>query len=73
MLPAQTIIASTTGVAAKLLGMEGLIGTIAPGAFADMIVVDGDPLTNLSLLTQQGAHMALIMQAGRLIKNTLPR
>ena len=73
MLPAQTIIASTTGVAAKLLGMEGLIGTIAPGAFADMIVVDGDPLTNLSLLTQQGAHMALIMQAGRLIKNALPR
>jgi imidazolonepropionase-like amidohydrolase len=73
MLPAQQIIASATGVAAKLLRMEGLIGTIAPGAYADMIVVDGDPLANLSLLTQQGAHMAVIMQAGKLIKNTISR
>jgi hypothetical protein len=35
-----------------------------------MIVVDGDPLANLSPLTQQGAHMAPIMQRGKLIKNS---
>ena len=58
---------------AKLLGMEGLIGTITPGAFADLIVVDGNPLSDLSLLTQQGAHISLIMQAGKVIKNTLAR
>jgi imidazolonepropionase-like amidohydrolase len=73
ILPVHKVIASATSVAAKLLGMEGLIGTIAPGAFADLIVVDGNPLSDLSLLTQQGAHISLIMQAGKVIKNTLAR
>jgi imidazolonepropionase-like amidohydrolase len=40
-------------VTAKLLGMEGLIGTITPGAFADLIVVDGNPLSDLALLTHK--------------------
>jgi imidazolonepropionase-like amidohydrolase len=73
ILSAHKVIASATSVAAKLLGMEGLIGTIAPGAFADLIVVDGNPLSDLSLLTKQGAHISLIMQAGKVIKNTLGR
>lgn len=71
VLPAHEVIASATGVAARLLRMEGTIGTIAPGALADMIVVDGDPLTDLSLLTGQGRHMPLIMQSGTVFKNTL--
>ena len=50
--------------------MEGLIGTIAPGAYADLIVVDGDPLRDLSLLTAQGQHMPLIMKGGAFVKNT---
>jgi imidazolonepropionase-like amidohydrolase len=53
--------------------MEGLIGSITPGAFADLIVVNGNPLSDLSLLTQQGAHISLIMQGGNVIKNTLAR
>jgi imidazolonepropionase-like amidohydrolase len=71
VLPAHEVIASATFVAAKLLRMEGLIGTVAPGAYADLVVIDGDPLKDLSLLTQQGAHMPLIMQAGVMMKNTL--
>ena len=49
----------------------GEIGVIAPGALADMIVVDGNPLKDLGLLQDQGAHLPLIMRGGRLIKNTL--
>ena len=49
--------------------MEGKIGTVAPGAFADLIVVDGDPLKDLSLLTRQGEHMPLIMKGGVLHKS----
>ena len=49
--------------------MEGRIGTISAGAFADLIIVDGNPLADLSLLTHQGAHMPLIMQGGKLIKH----
>lgn len=68
VLPAHEVIASATSVAAKLLRLEGKIGTIAPGAFADMIVVDGDPLKDLSLLTGQGRHMPVIMQRGVFVK-----
>jgi imidazolonepropionase-like amidohydrolase len=69
VLPSHEVIAAATSQAAKLLRMEGRLGTIAPGAFADLIIVDGNPLADLSLLTHQGAHMLVIMQGGRLIKH----
>ena len=71
VLPAIEVIRSATCHAATLLRMEGQIGTVAPGALADLVVVDGDPLGDLSLLTGQGAHMPAIMQAGRFVKNEL--
>lgn len=67
-LPAHEVIASATHVAAKLLKLEGRIGTIAPGAHADLIVVDGDPLKDLALLTRQGRHMPIIMKGGAFMK-----
>ncbi|ASM75512.1 peptidase M38 (plasmid) [Pseudosulfitobacter pseudonitzschiae] len=67
-IPADAVIRSATVDAAKVLRMEGKIGTIAPGAFADIIAVDGNPLQNLDLLTSQGAHMPLIMKGGKAIK-----
>ncbi|KIN70552.1 Amidohydrolase [Sulfitobacter noctilucae] len=67
-LPADAVIRSATTDAAKVLRMEGQIGTIAPGAFADIIAVDGNPLNDLNLLTGQGAHMPLIMKDGKAIK-----
>jgi imidazolonepropionase-like amidohydrolase len=39
-------------------GWRGKIGAVAPGAFADLIVVEGDPLRDLSLLTGPGAAHA---------------
>ncbi|WP_424814506.1 amidohydrolase family protein [Roseococcus sp. YIM B11640] len=71
VLPAAEVLRSATVHAAKLLRQEGRIGCIAPGAWADMIVVDGDPLADLSLLTGQGRHLAAIMQGGRFVKNEL--
>jgi imidazolonepropionase-like amidohydrolase len=70
-LPAMEVIRSATVHAARLLRMEGRIGCIAEDAFADLIVVDGDPLADLALLTHQGAHLPLIMQGGRVVKNAL--
>lgn len=68
VLPAQAVIASATAIAARLCRMEGRIGVVAPGALADLIVVDGDPLRDLSLLTGQGRHLSLIMKGGRVMK-----
>lgn len=70
VLPAIEVIRSTTVHAARLLRMEGRIGVVAPGAHADLIVVEGDPLANLSLLTGQGQHLSAIMLGGRLVKTT---
>jgi len=67
-IPADAVIRSATVDAAKVLRMEGLIGTIAPGAYADIIAVDGNPLGNLDLLTGQGAHMPLIMKNGEAVR-----
>lgn len=69
VLPAQTVIASATGIAARLCGMEGRIGIVAPNAFADLVVVDGDPLRDLTLLAGQGKHMRLIFKAGEVVKS----
>ncbi len=71
VLPAAEIIASATTVGARLCRMERRIGTIAPGAFADLIVVDGNPLDDVTLLGNDGAHMRAIMARGRFYKNEL--
>lgn len=71
VLPAAEILRSATSVAARLLRQEGRLGVVAPGALADLIVVEGDPLADLALLTEQGAHLPVIMQGGRFVKNTL--
>ena len=67
-LPADAVIRSATVDAAKVLRMEGEVGVIAPGAHADLIVVDGNPLDDLSLLTGQGKHLQMIMQGGQVKK-----
>jgi imidazolonepropionase-like amidohydrolase len=51
--------------------MEGKLGCVAPGAFADLIVVDGNPVKDLGLFQDQGAHIPAIMQGGRFFKNAL--
>jgi imidazolonepropionase-like amidohydrolase len=69
-LPAHEVIASATHIAAKLLRQDGKLGAVAAGAHADLIVVDGDPLRDLSLLTAQGRHMPLIMKGGAFVKRS---
>src|SRR5262245_23417642 len=65
------IIRSATTIPAQILRLEGKVGTLAPGAFADLLVVDGDPLKDLALLEDQGKHLSVIMKAGKFHKNRL--
>ncbi|HEY2445262.1 MAG TPA: amidohydrolase family protein [Rhizomicrobium sp.] len=62
------ILRSATGVNARLLNRAGELGVVKSGALADLVVVDGDPLEDLSLLTHQGAHMPIIMKGGAMMK-----
>lgn len=65
------IIRSATLIGAEIVRMPGRLGVIEPGAIADLLVVDGDPLSDLDLLQHQGRHLSAIMKAGRFHKNLL--
>jgi imidazolonepropionase-like amidohydrolase len=65
------VLQSATTVNAELLQRPGELGVLTPGALADMLVVDGNPLNDLSLLQEQGKHLLLIMKGGKLFKNAL--
>jgi imidazolonepropionase-like amidohydrolase len=65
------IIRAATTVAARVLRREGQLGCLRPGAWADLLVVDGNPLQDLSLLEHQGRHLVAIMKGGRFHKNRL--
>lgn len=68
-LGATEAIRAATVHAAHVLGMEGELGRIAPGAIADLLLVDGNPLENIDVLRGTGERLALIMQAGRIHKD----
>lgn len=62
------ILHSATVVNAEILQMKDKLGVIKPGAFADLLVVDGNPLEDISLLAANGRHLEHIMVDGRFIK-----
>ena len=64
-------IRSATLIGAEIVRMPGRLGVIAPGAIADLLLVDGDPVANLELLQHQGRSLAAIMKAGRFHKKLL--
>jgi len=54
-----------TGHAAELLDMEGQVGTIAPGAYADIVAVNGDPLAHIDILE----NVQFVMKNGTVYKS----
>ena len=67
------ILRSATSVNAAILRAEDRIGRISAGLVADIIVVDGDPLSNIDLLAQDGRKVPLVLKDGRIFKNDLDR
>lgn len=72
------ILKMVTSTNAELLGLSGprnpypgKLGVVEPGAFADLLVVDGNPLENIALLRDPQKNLAVIMKDGRIHKNTL--
>ena len=63
---------------AQLLALSGLrnpypgrLGVIETGAYADMLLVDGDPATNLDLIGDPDRNFKIIMKNGQIFKNAL--
>ena len=65
------ILRQATSISAELMMMQGQLGCVAPGAFADLIVVNGDPLADISLLAADGRELSVIMRGGQFVKNLL--
>jgi imidazolonepropionase-like amidohydrolase len=65
------IIRSATINNARILRRENELGRLVPGALADLLVVDGNPLQDLSVLQQQGERLAAIMKGGCFYKNRI--
>jgi imidazolonepropionase-like amidohydrolase len=63
-LPAAEVLRSATSTAARLLNREGELGVVQPGAIADLIAVDGDPIADIGVLTGQGERIPLVVKAG---------
>jgi imidazolonepropionase-like amidohydrolase len=71
VMPALDVLRAATSANARLLNRTGELGVIAPGAVADLLAVDGNPLDDISCLDGQGEALALIMKGGVAYKNEL--
>jgi imidazolonepropionase-like amidohydrolase len=75
--PAETLVMAT-GTNAQLLAMSGKrnpypdkLGVVEEGALADILLINGDPLADISILTKPEENLALIMKDGVIYKNVL--
>ncbi|MBW2370401.1 MAG: amidohydrolase family protein, partial [Deltaproteobacteria bacterium] len=69
LTPMEAIMAGTK-TAAEILHLDDRIGTIEPGKIADLIVVDGNPLDDITLL-QKKNNIKIVMKAGKIFINRL--
>jgi imidazolonepropionase-like amidohydrolase len=66
--PAMEALVSAMSVAAEAVGLKDRIGAIAPGMEADIIAVDGDPLTDIAAVRR----VVFVMKGGKVYKNVAP-
>lgn len=71
VLSNQEVIQSATTTAAEVLQRVGQLGRLQPGAIADVIAVDGDPLRDIACLSGQGERIPLVIKGGAIQFNEL--
>ena len=67
----REILRSATQTNARIMGLSDELGDLAPGKRADLLVVDGDPLNDVSVLAKPDRQLRLIMKDGQCFKNEL--
>lgn len=67
-VPAMEVIQSATLWPARFFGKEEDFGVVAPGRYADLVVVRGDPLTDMTVMRDP----ILVLKGGRVVKPRLP-
>src|SRR5262249_8353156 len=64
-MPPMAAIQAATSKSAEMLSMSGQLGVVAPGAYADVIAVSGDPLQDVSVLK----NVSFVMKDGAVYRN----
>lgn len=64
---AQEVLLSATITAAELIGFEGKLGVVAAGAIADLLIVNGNPLEDVTVLADPEASISSVIQGGRVV------
>lgn len=75
------ILRQATSIGAELIELsgprnryqEGPLGVIKPGAYADLVIVEGNPLADITILSNPNENLRLIMKDGVVYKNTLEK
>ncbi|MGE3691206.1 MAG: amidohydrolase family protein [Novosphingobium sp.] len=70
--PAQILAWGTKNAGEALTGRMGELGVVAPGALADLIVIDGDPIADLSILAKPERHLKAVIRDGAVVIDRLP-
>ena len=65
------VLRSATVNAAKLVRMEGKIGTVKVGAFADLLVLEENPLEDVTCLNRMDRNLCAIIKEGRTVSSRL--
>ena len=66
------VLQGATIIAARLMRLEGQVGELKAGAYADLLVVEGDPTQGLGMLADPQEGIRLLMQGGRVVRSSLP-
>ncbi len=69
--PPLSVLRSATSINAELMMLAGEIGVVRPGARADLIVVDGDPLADLHLLAEPSTGLSAVMKDGHFVRRSV--
>tara|TARA_B100001142_G_C13801713_1_gene449067 strand:- start:94 stop:555 length:462 start_codon:yes stop_codon:yes gene_type:complete len=71
IMPKEEILKSATLVNAEIVNQKDKIGIIKEGAFADILLVEGNPLQDFEVLQNQGEKLSVIMKNGKFYKNNI--
>jgi imidazolonepropionase-like amidohydrolase len=65
------LLRSATSINAEIMQKKGLVGSIEPGAFADIIAIDKDPTRDIHVMAKPDENFAVIMKGGEFVRNRM--
>ena len=65
------LLRSATSINAEIMQKTGIVGTLEPGAFADIVAIDKDPTRDIHVMAKPDENFAVIMKGGEFVRNRM--